>query len=181
MLALVARILVSSNVVPGPTVEASVLNVGNVIGREIIAEFVALINGGPEFAGLWVDGNTYCIADTPRVNTQPGAIGVRLQDVRPVKFNGIVVGIVDVRLRSDRYVHLLPIQRKHNVARPVSPSAQQPAAREIGHNHFSRTAGCCAEGDTGRATLCCLWLGRICTCGEDRRRTWSITTSIQYY
>src|SRR5437870_1233220 len=73
MLALVARILVSSNVVPGPTVEASVLNVGNVIGREIIAEFVALINGGPEFAGLWVDGNTYCIADTPRVKHAAGS------------------------------------------------------------------------------------------------------------
>src|SRR3989442_16041848 len=141
MLALVARILVSSNVVPGPTVEASVLNVGNVIGREIIAEFVALINGGPEFAGLWVDGNTYCIADTPRVNARAGSIGVRLQDVRPVKFNGIVVGIVDVRLGSARYVNLLTSQRKHNVARPVSPSAQQPAAREIGHNHFPRTAG----------------------------------------
>src|SRR2546426_8867440 len=98
MLALVARILVSSNVVPGPTVEASVLNVGNVIGREIVAEFIALINGGPEFAGLWVDGNTNWIAYTPRVNTQPGAIGIRLQDVRPVMFNGIVVGIVDVRL-----------------------------------------------------------------------------------
>src|SRR5207245_1600008 len=98
MLALVARILVSSNVVPGPTVEASVLNVGNVIGREIVAEFIALINVGPEFAGLWVDGNTTWMSYTPRVNTQPVAIGIRLQDVRPVMLNGIVVGIVDVRL-----------------------------------------------------------------------------------
>src|SRR5437660_12495963 len=95
MLALVARILVSSNVVPGPTVEASVLNVGNVIGREIVAEFIALINGGPEFAGLWVDGNINWIAYTSRVNTQPGAIVIRLQDYRLLQFIGIFFVLVD--------------------------------------------------------------------------------------
>jgi len=42
MLALVTRVFVIAEVEPRPSVKAAVLHVGDVVGREIIAEAVAL-------------------------------------------------------------------------------------------------------------------------------------------
>jgi len=46
-------VLVTSNVVPGPAVEAPLLNVGDVIRGKIVAEFIPLVDRSPEVAGLW--------------------------------------------------------------------------------------------------------------------------------
>src|SRR5438309_2091686 len=46
----------------GPAVEAAVLHRGHVIGNEVIAEFVALVDGDPQRAALRLEGGAVRIA-----------------------------------------------------------------------------------------------------------------------
>ena len=59
----VAGILVAADVPPGPAVEAAGFDVGDVVGDEVVAECVALVDGAPEFAGDGVDGEADGVAD----------------------------------------------------------------------------------------------------------------------
>src|SRR2546426_12472262 len=110
MLAPVPRVLVCADVVPGPAIEASLLNVGDVIRREIVTELVALVNRSPQFPGLRIYGDADRIADAPGIDAQARAVGARLQDVGPVVLHRIVVGVVDVGPGPDRDVHLLAVE-----------------------------------------------------------------------
>ena len=59
----VAGILVAADVPPGPAVEAAGFDGGDVVGDEVVAECVALVDGAPEFAGDGVDGEADGVAD----------------------------------------------------------------------------------------------------------------------
>src|SRR5438105_4669593 len=100
MLAPVPRVLVRADVVPGPAIEATLLNVGDVIRREIVTDCITLVNRSPQFPGLRVYGDADRIADAPGIDAQSRSVGVRLQDVGPVVLDRIVVGVVDVRARA---------------------------------------------------------------------------------
>src|SRR5689334_13041187 len=91
VLAPVTRVLVSADVIPGPAVKAALLDVGDVIGRQIIPEFVTLVDRGPELAGLRVCSNPHWVADAPGVDAQPRTVWLGLQDVRAVVLDGIFV------------------------------------------------------------------------------------------
>lgn len=55
----------------------------------------------------------------------------RFQDVGAVEFGLVVIGIVDIRLRSYRDEHLPSIRRKCDVAGPVTAAAQTAAAGKV--------------------------------------------------
>src|SRR5882762_9630308 len=55
MLAGVTRILMAADVVPGPAIKTILLDAGDVVGDEVVAEAVALVGGAPELAGGGVD------------------------------------------------------------------------------------------------------------------------------
>src|SRR5690606_1531711 len=53
---------VLAEIAPGPTVEAAVLYRGQIVGHKVRAEFVALVDDGPELTGLRVDVQSVRIA-----------------------------------------------------------------------------------------------------------------------
>ena len=138
VLAQVTRVLVAADVVPGPAIKAALLDVRDVIGRKVVAKLVTLVDGRPELARLRVYRDSHRVADAPRVHAQAGAVGIRLKDVRPPGFYGIVVGIVGVRARPHRHEHPLAIEREREIACPVAAASQAPVARQFGNDDLLR-------------------------------------------
>src|SRR5690242_4155739 len=65
-LAAAARILVGADVVPGPAIERALANAGDVVGRHVIAEAVALVGRAPQVAAPWRDRHANAVADAGR-------------------------------------------------------------------------------------------------------------------
>ncbi len=136
VLAFVARIPVAAartaHVEPGPAVEAVLLDVGDVVGDEVVAQGVALVGGAPELAGDGVDGLAHAVANAPGVDLDEFAFGGELEHVGAVKFFGVGVGVVDVGVRADGGEELCAIEREGEVAGPVAAAAQASAAGQVG-------------------------------------------------
>ena len=49
-LVLVARVLMIAEIVPGPAIEGALRHMRRVVGRQVVAESVAFIDGAPERA-----------------------------------------------------------------------------------------------------------------------------------
>ena len=49
-LVLVARVLMIAKIVPRPAIESALRDMRYVVGRQVVAEFVALVDGAPEGA-----------------------------------------------------------------------------------------------------------------------------------
>src|SRR6266496_3234935 len=97
MLALMPRVLVRSHVPPGPAVESAFLHVGDVVGNQVVAQRVALVDGTPQLAGLGMDGNsTTRVADAIGKYLHIRTIGIEYQNVSAIFLRRGCVGIVDV-------------------------------------------------------------------------------------
>ena len=132
MLAGVARVLMAAGVIPGPAVEAAFLHVGDVVGRQVVAEQVALVGRAPEVAGLGLNRFADAVADAGGVDALAGAVGIEFEHVGAIDFAGIVVGVIHIRARADGDEHLLAVTREHDVARPMAAavgSAVSPLGR----------------------------------------------------
>ena len=57
-----SRVLMSTHVVPGPTVESSLLYVRDVVGHEVVAQAITLIDRPPKLTSLGIDGNSDRVA-----------------------------------------------------------------------------------------------------------------------
>src|SRR5262249_17351030 len=132
MLPFMARILMAANVVPGPPVEASVLDVGDVLGGKVIADVVALVDGAPDFSRFGIRGDSHAVANAGGEDAASGAVGIELEDVGTLEFSLICIRIVDVGYRANRNVHLLSVFGKSDVARPVPAAAEAAAAGQVG-------------------------------------------------
>ncbi len=132
MLALVARVLMSTHVPPRPAVEAALLDVGDVVGHEVVAESVALVGGAPQLAGDGVDGFADAVAQAPGVDLDELAVGRELEHVGAMKFFRMGVGVVDVGVRADGGEELAAVLREDQVAGPVAAAAQASAAGQVG-------------------------------------------------
>ena len=86
---------VGAVVVPGPAVEAVLLEVGDVVGGEVVAEVVALVDGDPDAAG-GVEGEAYGVAGAGGVDALEDAGGGVGEDVGAMEFAGVGVGVGDV-------------------------------------------------------------------------------------
>jgi hypothetical protein len=91
-----ARVGIGAVVVPGPSEEGVLGDVGDVVGGEIVAEVVALVDGDPDVAGGGVDGEADGVAGTVRVDGLEGAGGGVGEDVGAMVFGGVGVGVGDV-------------------------------------------------------------------------------------
>src|SRR5262245_9238331 len=96
MLSPVPWIWVTSDVEPGPSVESAVLDPGDVVGHQIVAEAVPLVHRRPQVAGAGVDGDSHGIADSVGEASLTRAIGVELENAGAVHLRGIAVGVVVV-------------------------------------------------------------------------------------
>src|SRR5271155_202381 len=91
-----ARILVAAHVVPGPAVETTFLDRGDIVGDQVIAEIVALVGGAPQLAGGGVNGFAHTIADAGGVHLDELAFGRELEYVGAVELLRVGVRVVHV-------------------------------------------------------------------------------------
>src|SRR5204863_6121665 len=101
-LAAPARLFVRADVGVRPAVESAGADVGSVIGNELVAEAVALVDDGPERAARRLPGHPDRIAQSRGEDSLTAAIGIHLQDGRAAR---ILAG-VDVRRGADTHVQL---------------------------------------------------------------------------
>ena len=134
-LVLVARVLMIAEIVPGPAIEGALRHTRRVVGRQIVAQPVALVDGAPERARCGLNRKARTIANAGRVDALVLAVGIegehvgaalliaergaerRLGDAGLVRrrraFGGIAAG---ANCDEQRLV----VRRKGEVARPVS-------------------------------------------------------------
>ncbi len=146
-----AGVGVGADVVPGPAVEAVFLDGGDVVGDEVVAEVVALVDGAPELAGDGVDGLADAVADAGGVDLEELAFGGELEDVGAVEFLGGGVGVVDVGAGADGDEHLCSVGGEDYVAGPVAAAAQLGEAGELGDDFFGGAGGYEVAGFVGEA------------------------------
>src|SRR5579864_5436315 len=99
----------SAHVIPRPAVEAAVLNVRGVIGRQVVAEPVAFIGCSPKLASFGLNRETDWITNPRREYTQPRTVGVVLKNVRAVEFSFLFIRIINIRKRTHRNEHFLRV------------------------------------------------------------------------
>src|SRR6202022_222234 len=80
-LPLAPRILVVSEIPPGPPIERALLHAGDIVGNQIVAEAVALVRRAPELARGRVDGNAHAVAQAGGECLAPLALWIEDQDV----------------------------------------------------------------------------------------------------
>src|SRR5262249_1804237 len=88
----------------------------------------------PELPRARLDGYADRVAYSPGVDASAAAFWRKLEDVGAMKLDRIVVGVVVVRAGTDRYVHLFSVERKGDVACPVSASREATSGRQIRHD-----------------------------------------------
>ena len=76
MFALVARIDVVANVKPGPAIETARADTTDVVGRQILTEFVPLVCAHPEFVAAGPKCNSNGVSNSPCINFLPSAVGI---------------------------------------------------------------------------------------------------------
>src|SRR5437016_9501838 len=98
MFSLVTRIDMVADIKPRPAIKAARFNTADVIGRQIIAEFVPLVCAHPELVAARTKRDPDSVSNSPRINFLTAAIGIEFENARALRFRGIV-GIV--RTRTD--------------------------------------------------------------------------------
>ena len=108
------------------------LDVGDVVGDEVVAESVALVGGTPELAGGGIDGFADAVANAPGVDFDEFAFGRELEHIGAMEFLRVRVEVVDVGERADRGEELSAVEREAKIAGPVASAAELAAARQVG-------------------------------------------------
>src|SRR5207253_2040855 len=80
LLSLAPRVFVGPGVGIGPAVEAALLDVREVIGDQVVPEFVALLHGGVEDVGIWIPVDADGVARAGRIDLPSGAVGIVAAD-----------------------------------------------------------------------------------------------------
>src|SRR5713101_2075970 len=90
MFARIARVLMVTDVIPWKSIKPAPLNVGDIIRRHIIAKQIALVDRGPQCAGLRLDGQPDSVANTPCIDFKSSAVGIEFQYVRSISLGLII-------------------------------------------------------------------------------------------
>ena len=92
-----SRILIAADVEPrGQPIEAAARDVRHVIGDQVVAQHVAFVHGGPQFARFGINREAHGISNSRRIDADELAFGSVLEDVGAVEF-GFGVAIVGRR------------------------------------------------------------------------------------
>ena len=146
-----ARVRVGADIEPGPAVEGAGLDGGRVVGRQVVAEPVALIGDAPGVARRRRDGEARAIADPGGERAEIAAVRVGDEHGGPPRFRpprgaepvlrfpvgdrlGALLAhpLAGVRGRADRDEELLAVRREGDVARPVRAALGQAANDDLG-------------------------------------------------
>src|SRR5438445_240090 len=107
MLSLLPGVLVRAYVPPRPAIKSAFLDVGDVIGHQIVAECVTFVDRAPEFSGLRIDGQASAvIANTVGVDVEYAIFRTTAQDVGALLLGRIRIGVVNIRQGTDGDEHL---------------------------------------------------------------------------
>ena len=75
-LAVVPRIVVIADIAPGPAVEGARADPCGVVGRQIVAEHVALVDDAPQLVGRRPNGHPRAIAQARRIDAFVAPVGI---------------------------------------------------------------------------------------------------------
>src|SRR5882757_1831752 len=90
MFSFVSRIGMVANIKPWPTIEAAGPHTADVVGWQILADFVPLVSAHPELIGARTKCDANGVTNSPGINLLAGAIGIKLEDARAIFFCGLV-------------------------------------------------------------------------------------------
>src|SRR5437764_8760088 len=110
---------------PRPAIKPAGAQTADVIRRQILADFVALVGAHPELIASRPKCDAHGIADSPREDLSIRAVRIELEDARAVGFRSRVGNI---RARTDGDVHLFAVWREDDIASPMSSAAQMCGA-----------------------------------------------------
>src|SRR5580704_8775586 len=103
-LAGMTRVLVRADIIPGPAVIGAVAHAGDVIGRHIVAEAVALVGRAPQRAARGCDRHADAVADAGGEDAAVLAVRIEGQDIG-------ALGLV-APCRAERMIGLPRLQRR---------------------------------------------------------------------
>src|SRR5690242_19640040 len=99
----VFRIIMVTDVKPGPTIKPARLHAADVIRRQVFAQIIPLVRAHPKLVCSRTKGDPYGVANSPRLNLLASPVRVKLENAGPIRV-GPVIGIV--RARANRDIHL---------------------------------------------------------------------------
>src|SRR5262245_58164264 len=112
---------VAPDVAVGPAVEPAILNAGEIVRRQVVSQFIALVDGGPGRAGNGLDYQADGIAKAG--SELPGVLAVEIADGYGCAHRRLTR--IDVAAGSNRDQNVFAVGGDRNVARIV------PASRQI--------------------------------------------------
>src|SRR5579862_5175409 len=130
MLAGVGGIVIAADVEPGPSIESAALDVGDVVGHQIVAIGVAFVNGRPDFAGVGVDRQAHGVANAGRVDAHELAFGRVFQNIGAMVF---VRSVAVIGGRADCQEQALAVLRKNDIASRVATARGNIGDQRFGH------------------------------------------------
>src|SRR5271166_4364111 len=130
----VPGVLIRPKVVPWPAVETAFLDVGDIVGHEIVTQPVALVSRSPELPGPGMNRQAHGIANARGEGPLVLAVRVEGENHSAALFGGVVV---DIRPRADRDIQGLAVGRELQVTGPVATTADfLSAGRDVLHDHL---------------------------------------------
>ena len=114
----------------GPAVKSSILHRGHVIGHEVVAEFVALVDHDPQRAALRLPGRTVRVAQARSEHTRFAGGAVDFEYGGAI---GLVVDAVfaDIAVGADRGIKLRPIRARGQILGPVVVERASGQVRDL--------------------------------------------------
>src|ERR1035437_1760692 len=131
----------AAHVVPRPAEESALGDAGDVVGDEVIAEVVALVDRAPELACGRIDGLAYAVTDAVGVDLDELAFGRVFEDIGAVELAWVRVRVVDVRAGAYGDEQVPAVFGEDDVARPMAAAAQLSVAGNVRDDGFSRAGG----------------------------------------
>ncbi|CAN6484249.1 unnamed protein product [Victoria cruziana] len=113
----------------GPAVEAAVAHRAHVVGHQVVAQFVALVDRHPQRAAVRLPGHADRIAQAAGVDALRAALRVDLQDGR-APLLGLQAVLGDIAVGADADVQLAAIGTGDQALGPVMVAR---AGRQLGH------------------------------------------------
>ncbi len=130
----------------GPTVEAPVANRGQIVGRGLIAQAVALVDHGPEHAGRWLPCHAHRIAQASCKDAVAAIRQVKLIDGCPA-FLDLHAIVGDIAERADTRKEFLAVGAGQQAPRPMPAGLEADelaarrgdavGARRVGERHHA--------------------------------------------
>ncbi len=140
---------------PGPAILRADGDIGEIVGHQIRAEHVTLVDRGPQFARPGAEVEPVGVSQARAEDPLGPSLEIEFPDQRPVPFGHHILG-ADVRVRTHRDVEQLVLGMQLEISHPVPPGGRQI-------HQLARLAG-----DRGGAQFISIGQHRIVVCNIQR-------------